>query len=236
VTLISGLLQRDPSWIFGVFARVYAWFTAQAAWRGSCALLATHLAAPHADQALTVVDLGCGPGVSTLEMARRRPDARYIGLDRAAQMLAQARSRERQAGLGASHIHWLHADASTLPFLSDSIDALTGHSFLYLLGQPRRARVLVEMERVLRPGGRVVLMEPSAQPATLGQILRVSADPRHLVSVLLWRPFSRLHLRYTPELLRSTLRQSGFVEVRVEEVLGGLGLMASGQKPVERAS
>src|SRR5918911_3271743 len=116
-------------------------------------------------------------------------------------MLAEAR---RRAGAGSSRITWLRGDAGWLPFASNSLDALTGHSLLYLLGEPTRSRALPEMLRVLRPGGWVVLMEPSARPATLRRVLSVSADPRHLVSVLLWRPFSRLHVRYTAVSLSET--------------------------------
>ena len=173
-----------------------------------------------------VLDVGCGPGVSTFEMARRRPDARYVGLDRAPRMLDQARRRD-----SARTIAWLRGDAGALPFASASLDAVTGHSLLYLLGEPTRSRALPEMLRVLKPGGQLVLMEPSASPARLEQVLRVSADPRHLISVFLWRSFSRVHVRYTPGSLQNTLERVGFVQPRVDEVLGGLGLMARAYKP-----
>ena len=153
-----------------------------------------------------------------------------MGLDRAPRMLAEARRRQRHAGQERWRISWLRGDAGRLPFASASLDAVTGHSLLYLLGEPTRSRALAEMLRVLRPGGRLVLMEPSARTATPRQVLRVSADPRHLVSVVLWRPFSRLHVRYTPASLQQTLEGAGFVQTRVDEVLGGLGLMACAEK------
>ena len=225
------VLDRDSAWVFNLFADVYAWFSAQAAWRASCGLLAGHLPEPDTRRPLRVVDLGCGPGVSTFEMARRRPDAVYVGLDRAPRMLVQARRRQPAAGLGRQRIFWVRATAGALPFASDSIDACTGHSFLYLLGEPTRSQTLPEVLRTLRPGGRVVLMEPSARPATPRQVLSVSVDPRHLISILLWRPFSRMHRRYTPTSLQATLEQAGFADTRVDEVLGGLGLMARAHKP-----
>ncbi|HYY89454.1 MAG TPA: methyltransferase domain-containing protein [Chloroflexota bacterium] len=213
--------DRDSAWLFDVFAGFYAWFTANAAWRASCRELATHLPS----HARVVVDLGCGPGVSTIEMARQRPDAFYVGVDRAPRMLREAHRRARR-----SPVRWVLADAGALPFASERLDAVTGHSFLYLLGEPSRSRVLPEMRRVLRPGGRVVLMEPSARPATLRRVLSVSTDPRHLISTALWRPFSWLHVRYTPTSLEATLRQVGFVHVETAEVLGGLGVLAWGEK------
>ena len=214
--------DRDSAWLFDLFAGFYAWFTAQTAWRASCAALASYLPEGQA----RVLDVGCGPGVSTFEMARRRPDAVYVGLDRAPRMLQAARRRDP-----ARRIAWVRGDAGQLPFASASLDAVTGHSLLYLLGEPTRSRALPEMVRVLKPGGRLVLMEPSARPASLRQVLGVSADPRHLISVLLWRPFSRLHVRYTPASLRETLAGAGFLAADVQEVLGGLGLLACASRP-----
>ena len=74
-------------------------------------------------------------------------------------------------------------------------------------------------------------MEPSARGATPGGVLGVSHDIRHLVSVSLWRPFSLLHGRFTPASLSQTLASAGFVDCRVEETLGGLGLLVSATRP-----
>jgi len=147
-----------------------------------------------------------------------------VGLDVAPRMLQQARRRERD-----TRITWLRADAARLPFGDDSIDACTGHSFLYLL--PDRAAVLSEVRRVLRPGGRLVLMEPHARGVSVQQTTTVSRDLRHLVSVSLWRPFSRLHGRFTPEGLAHTLQTAGFADCQAEETLGGLGVLAWASAP-----
>ncbi|HEY3063400.1 MAG TPA: methyltransferase domain-containing protein [Chloroflexota bacterium] len=208
-------------WLFDVGADLYAWFTAQAAWRASCAQLAAQL---RLSSRALVVDLGCGPGVSTFELARELPNARLIGLDIAPRMLAQARRRQ-----GTRSIAWLRADATRLPFLDGSVDACTGHSFLYLVSD--RAAALAQARRVLRSGGQLVLMEPSARGASVGGVLAVSRDPRHLVSISLWRPFSRLHGRFTPESLAATLEAAGFVDCQVEETLGGLGLLVRAVRP-----
>jgi ubiquinone/menaquinone biosynthesis C-methylase UbiE len=215
----------NTAWIFDLGAEVYGWFTAQPTWRASCAALADHLPEPGGRR---IVDLGCGPGVSTFELARLRPSDRLVGLDLAGRMLAEARRRARGRGMPASGIQWLRADAGHLPFASGSVDALTGHSFLYLLPDQRRA--LAEMWRVLRPGGRVVLMEPNAHPADPRAVLRLSHDPRHLLSVSLWRPFSRVHGRFSTRTLPETLRSAGFVRAQAATVLGGLGVLGWADK------
>jgi SAM-dependent methyltransferase len=172
-----------------------------------------------------ILDLGCGPGVSTFELARALPDARLIGVDVATRMLKQARRRHPD-GMA---VEWIRADAARLPFAAGSVDACAGHSFLYLVAD-RRA-VLNEIHRVLRPGGHLVLMEPHTRRATPSGVLAVSRDMRHLVSVSLWRPFSRMHGRFSHSSLVGTLSAAGFVECQVDETLGGLGLLASARRP-----
>jgi ubiquinone/menaquinone biosynthesis C-methylase UbiE len=164
--------------------------------------------------------------VSTFELARQLPAARLIGLDVAPRMLGEARRRRRTAATPSASITWLRADAARLPLRSASIDACTGHSFLYLV--PDRTAVLDEIRRVLRPGGRLVLMEPNDRPVTLRQMLSISRDPRHVFSVSLWRPFSRLHGRFSRATLIATLERAGFVDCTAEETFGGLGLLGSG--------
>lgn len=217
--------MRPPtSFVFNSGARGYAFLTAQDAWRSSCRRLVEDLdAAPR-----TIVDLGCGPGVSTFEIARARPLDRVLGLDFAAAMLDEARRRERGSGFRAGRIQWLRADAARLPFRDGSVDVLTGHSFLYLL--PDRTAALRECVRVLRPGGMLRLMEPNAS-ARLRRIPTLSRNLRYIASVLLWRPFSRLYGRFSAKSLAETLERAGFTGTTVDEALAGQGLIARATRP-----
>jgi hypothetical protein len=74
-------------------------------------------------------------------------------------------------------------------------------------------------------------MEPNERPASLAQMLAISRDPRHLLSVSLWRPFSRLHARFTAASLTATLESAGFVNGGAEETFSGLGILAWAEAP-----
>ena len=164
--------------------------------------------------ARTVLNVGAGAG------SYEPIDLRVTAVEPSATMRGQ-----RPAHLPRA----IAASAERLPFADASFDAamatFTVHQWADLDAG------LAEVRRVLRQGGRVVLMEPSSRPATARGALRVSRDPRHLLSVSLWRPFSRFHGRFSPTTLAAILEQAGFVNCHVEETLGGLGLLAVAEKP-----
>lgn len=212
--------------LFDVAAPLYDWFTAQQPWRESCRRIAAHL--PER-QAPRVLDLAAGPGVSSIAIARARPDARLVALDRASRMVRRARRAVHRAGLGWQ-ISVLCADVLRVPFADGAFDGCTGHSVLYLLPDQRGA--LLEVARVLRPGGRAIFMEPHEQRPPLAEVVASRGGLRFLVSVALWRAFSRLHGRYTPGRFQQEFTHAGLRPLGCEQVMGGLGLIGWAEKPV----
>jgi ubiquinone/menaquinone biosynthesis C-methylase UbiE len=203
----------------------YGLYTDQATWKASIGELVRHF--PPTAEPPRILDLGCGPGVSALEFSRRLPEARIMGMDIAAGMLRQAQRYAARDGL-AGRIPWLQADATRLPFASDSLDVVTGHSFLYLV--PDRQGVLAEAYRVLRPGGRIVLMEPSDRRFDWRVLRRALDEFRFVLSAVLWHFYSRVHGPFTPASLAETLREAGFAHILAEEALNGMGLIGRGGK------
>jgi len=214
-------------WIFEFGADIYNWFNAQDIWRGSCARLAVHFPPAQPGRPFRVLDLGCGPGNTAIEMARVRPDAHIVGLDLAARMLNIAQAETKRAGL-TCRIEYILADATALPLASNTFDVTTGHSFLYLVRD--RAGVLREAYRVLRRGGRWVSMEPREGEANPGWLARNWTNLRFMVSVLLWRPYSKMHGRLDEQKFPAALSNAGFHDNGTELAIEGLGIIGFGEK------
>ncbi len=109
------------------------------------------------------LDLCCGTGDLALELRRRiGPDGRVVGSDFSEPMLELARRKSGEQGLPVE-FGW--ADALELPYGNDSFDAVTIGFGARNLGDLDKG--LSEMVRVLRPGGRVVILEitrPQREP------------------------------------------------------------------------
>jgi arsenite methyltransferase len=102
------------------------------------------------------LDVGCGPGTVTASLARAAgPDGLALGLDLSGAMLARAARVEARR-----QIAFLRADAQRLPLRDETVDAVVSIAVLQLVPDP--AAALAEMARVLRAGGRLAVMVPTA--------------------------------------------------------------------------
>ena len=97
-----------------------------------------------------VLDLCCGSGELTRELARQAPDAHITGADFASKMLAIARQKD-----GAHP--YIEADALALPFADAEFDAVSVAFGVRNFEDTRRG--IREINRVLRPGGRLLVLE-----------------------------------------------------------------------------
>jgi arsenite methyltransferase len=102
------------------------------------------------------LDVGCGPGTFAASLARAAgPGGLVLGIDISEPMLARA----VRAAAGAQ-VAFLRADAQRLPLRDKSVDAVLSSAMLQLIPDP--AAALAEMARVLRPGGRLAAVVPTA--------------------------------------------------------------------------
>ncbi len=129
------------------------------------------LAAAGAGPFEVVVDFGTGTGRMLTLFAER--SKRVEGIDLSHQMLTVARSKLAQAGAGNASVR--HGDATASPYPDRSASLVIIHQVLHFLDDP--ARALIEAARVLKPGGRLVVVEFA--PHNLER-LRTEHAHRHL--------------------------------------------------------
>jgi ubiquinone/menaquinone biosynthesis C-methylase UbiE len=120
--------------------RSHQWRTAE----NSAGFLLPHLAAGQ-----DLLDVGCGPGTITCDLAMRVAPGRTIGVDISSQVIATARQLQRERG--PTQAVFEEGDVYNLPFADASFDVVYAHQVLQHLSDPVAA--LIEMRRVLRDGG-----------------------------------------------------------------------------------
>lgn len=106
---------------------------------------------------LDALDVGCGTGFISFELVARAH--RVTGIDFAASMLEEAR---RKATESRAPIRFEQGDAENLPFGACSFDLVVSRHVLWTLPHPVAA--VTEWVRVLRPGGRLVVLDSQSDP------------------------------------------------------------------------
>ncbi len=101
-----------------------------------------------------VLDVGFGGGAALADLLRRSPSRTVAGLEPSAAMIERA-ARRFQTDIASGRLVLAHASAERLPFPDQSFDALLSVHTSYFFTD--RAVALGEMQRVLKPGGRLVL-------------------------------------------------------------------------------
>ena len=108
------------------------------------------------DTGLRVADIGTGTGILAVELAQL--GLRVIGVDSSSRMLEAARVKLAEAGLlGAGAAELRQGDAYALPLEDAEVDAAFAHMMLQYLQTP--ADAIREMKRIVRPGGRIVVVD-----------------------------------------------------------------------------
>ena len=180
-----------------------------------------------------VLDLCCGTGDLALRIARQAgAGVRITGVDFSPAMLERARRKAQRAG-AAKRIEFIEGDASALPFDSASYDAVgTAFAFRNVTWRNHlRDGVLAEVLRVLRPGGRFVIVETSQPSVALMRwgmhaYLRLIAAP--LGTWVSGHPSAYRYLAesacnyYSADEVREMLLGAGFADVSYTRLLTGV--------------
>jgi len=184
------------------------------------------------DNPETVLDLGCGTGDLTVNIAcLARKNTEITGLDFSQPMLEIAEQKAAKAGVFKS-VRFIQGNATALPF-SDAYFDCVGISFAFrnlTYKNPLAQAHFAEVTRVLKPGGRYVIVE-SSQPenpvirALFNLYVRVFVAP---VGILVsrnrgaYRYLAESITRfYTPWEVRDMLKAAGFRDVSYRPLLFG---------------
>ncbi|HKU39910.1 MAG TPA: class I SAM-dependent methyltransferase [Polyangiales bacterium] len=103
-----------------------------------------------------VLDLGCGTGTLLVAAKRSCPGAELIGLDPDERALARAREKAAQAGVS---LQFQAGYADELPFAPASFDSVLSSLMVHHLDVETQARTVHEIARVLKPGGKVHILD-----------------------------------------------------------------------------
>ena len=102
-----------------------------------------------------ILDAGCGTGLFSIALASGLPDSQIVGVDLSNGMLEVAKSQARARAL--HNAEFSRADVAGLPFGPDSFDAVVAAGLLPNVND--HLRVLRELSRVVRAGGRLLIVE-----------------------------------------------------------------------------
>ncbi len=172
-----------------------------------------------------VLDIGTGPG-ALVKLFREQYHAEAYGVDSDPLMMAHASSYQR---LGQA---FMCGSVYQLPLRAAQFDVVTATNVLYLLDEALPA--LVEVARILRPGGTFVMLNPSPQMSIVAAT--ILADERGLTgfareNFIHWGEIAESKVRWSPEQIAELFQKVGLELTETRERVGaGLALYARGMK------
>ena len=156
-----------------------------------------------------VLDLGSGGGIDCLLAARQvGPTGDVIGVDFLPEMIDRATAAA--AAVGATNVRFLRGEIEALPLPDDSVDVVVSNGVPNL--SPRKVRVFAEAFRVLRPGGRLAIVD---------LVLQHDLPPEIATHPAAWA--GCLSGAMSEAALYKGLRRAGFRDVAIEPV-GDFGI------------
>jgi demethylmenaquinone methyltransferase/2-methoxy-6-polyprenyl-1,4-benzoquinol methylase/phosphoethanolamine N-methyltransferase len=119
----------------------------------------------------SILDVGCGPGSLTLPAAEKvGPTGKAAGIDASPEMIETARRSARKRG---RDVDFQLAPIEALPFADSTFDAVLSSLMMHHLPDDLKAQGLAEIARVLKPGGRLVVMDLSGDRSPANLALRL---------------------------------------------------------------
>ncbi|AFY62674.1 trans-aconitate 2-methyltransferase [Synechococcus sp. PCC 6312] len=160
-----------------------------------------------------ILDIGCGDGKITAEIAMRLPRGWVLGIDPSREMVAFASSRFGRPVL--ENLHFEVADARQLPYQNE-FDLVVSFNALHWVVEQDLA--LCSIRAVLKPGGRALLrLVPSGQRKCLEDIIEEVCHRERWINN--FTGFCQPYVHFTPEEYRVLAEKAGFrvVKLNVED-------------------
>lgn len=173
----------------------------------------------------TIVDVGCGCGQTSLQLAGRvGPKGSVLGIDISRPMLALAKARAEAAG--AAQVRFVEADAQTYGFEAGSADGLFSRFGWMFFPDPPAA--FANLRRALKPGGRVGFVCWRTLPENPWMTVPMAAVLKHLPPPPPPAPGAPGPFAFAdPERIRSVLGEAGFSDVQPRAIdlsMGGFSV------------
>lgn len=184
----------------------------------------------------TYLDVGCGTGDMAVEILRRSPQSRVVGIDPSEGMLAVGREKVQEAVLSES-ISLLSGNVLDLEFEDNSFDgAITAFCIRNVTD---RRTGLEEIRRVLRPGSRLVILElTEPQGPIMRPLFRTYAFVvMPLVTMAMSSASAYRYLANSmadfpkPGIFLTFLKEAGFVDTKHIHMTGGIVTIFEGRVP-----
>jgi SAM-dependent methyltransferase len=163
-----------------------------------------------------VLDVGCGAGGMTLDIARLlAPRGTVVGIDLSEQMIDVARGRARAEGL--TNVEFIRGDVITHPFEPASFHALTSRFGVMFFEDPSAA--FVRLAALLLPGGRVAFVCWQAASANEWMTVPTAALLSHVPAPPPGDPLAPGPFAFADaDRVRSLLQAAGFEDVMIDPV------------------
>ena len=189
---------------------------------GAKNLLITALAPFEED---VVLDIGTGPGVYAIDIAKHAPDSRVVGIDISEAFIGIAARRAGEAGL--ANISFALGNIEQLDFEDASFTKIICAGVLSVVKKRRRA--VAELARVLAPGGRLAVREPRRSDGALSRLISGLPEKSGLR-----KTSSRMGLmfgHFSPEFMteteiRALFDNTGLAEVEFQRCAGDVLITA----------
>ena len=174
---------------------------------------------------ISFLDAGCGLGELAIEIADRVSPGRVVGIDVSQELIARAVT----AATGANvDVQFLVGSITALPFEDRSFDVVRSERVFQHLTAGERVAAAAELLRVLRPGGRIQLVDPNHEQWS------IAADDRRLARLPLEWMSNSVRTPASGILNPTLLHDAGATDIETEadamsirsfdEAIGGLGL------------